>query len=146
MRILMVTSELVPLAKTGGLADMVAALAAELDAQGHEVRIVMPRYYAISRAELQPLPGPLGVPVGFGEEWGAVFETRLGSTGVRVYLLDHERYFGRVGIYGNKAEPDFADNVQRFTFLCRGALQLAKKLAWAPDVLHAPRARHWHHR
>lgn len=137
MRIMMVTSELDPLAKTGGLADMAAALSAELHRMGHDVRVVMPRYYDIDRGELSVVPGPLGVPVGFGEEWGGVFETTLGESGPPVYLLDHERLFGRDGVYGNRSEPDFSDNVQRFTFLCRGAFQLAKKLAWVPEVAHA---------
>ena len=136
MRVLMVTSEMVPLAKTGGLADAVAALAAELARQGNDVRVVMPRYYNIDLGDLERVEGPLGVPVGFGESWGAVYEGRPGDGEVPVYLLDNEQLFGRNGIYGTRTEPDFKDNVRRFTFLCRGALQLAKRLRWAPEVVH----------
>lgn len=136
MRILMVTSEFVPLAKTGGLADMVAALSAELVRMGHDVRVVMPRYYGIDIEDCEEVDGPLGVPLGFGETWVAVYETRSGSAGVPVYLLDHERFFGRDGIYGTRKEPDFPDNVQRFTLLCRGAFQLCKSLGWTPEVIH----------
>ncbi len=136
MRIMMVTSEITPLAKTGGLADMVAALGAELVRQGHDVRVVMPRYYGIDLEGLDRLEQPLGVPLGFLEVWCGVFETRLGEASLPVYLLDHERLFGREGIYGSRAEPDFADNVQRFAVLCRGAFQLAKRLRWVPDVMH----------
>ena len=58
-----------PFAKAGGLGDMVPALAAELSRQGHDVRVVMPRYYGISRGALEVVPGPLGVPMGGGEAW-----------------------------------------------------------------------------
>ncbi|MCL2233395.1 MAG: glycogen/starch synthase, partial [Treponema sp.] len=66
MKILMATSEAVPYAKTGGLADMVPALSLALARQGHEVCIALPRYYAINRTELElePLEGPMGVPMG----------------------------------------------------------------------------------
>ena len=61
MKILMVTAEAVPFAKTGGLADMVSALAASLAKLGHDVKIVMPRYYKIDRKKLKTLPGPLAL-------------------------------------------------------------------------------------
>ncbi len=136
MKILMVTSEFVPLAKTGGLADMVGALSAELMRMGHDVRVVMPRYYAIDVGGYEKHDAPLGIPLSFGEEWAGVFESRVGSAGVPVYLLDHEKFFGRDGIYGTREEPDFSDNVQRFTLLCRGAFQLCKSLGWTPEVIH----------
>lgn len=137
LKILMVTSELVPLAKIGGLGDMVSALAAELARQGHDVRVVLPRYYAIDRGPLDLLDDPLRVPLGRGEEWCGVYETVLPGSEVRVYALDHEGLFGRDGVYGTRAEPGFHDNARRFTMLCRGALQLCHKLDWAPDVIHA---------
>ncbi len=137
MKVLMVTSEAVPYAKAGGLGDMVPALASELQKLGHDVRLVMPRYYGIDRGALELDPGPLGVPVGFGEQWCGVYRGVLPGAEVPVYLLDHERFFGRDGIYGSKAVPDFRDNTERFTLLSRGAFQLAKRLGWIPDVMHA---------
>jgi starch synthase len=137
VKILMVTSEATPLAKAGGLGDAVSALSRALRAAGHDVRILMPRYYCIDRSECVPLDGPLGVPTADGEAWTAVYERRLPGSEVPVYLLDYERYFGRDGIYGTKAEPDFADNPERFALLSRAAFQLCKRLSWFPDVLHA---------
>jgi starch synthase len=64
MKILMITSETVPFAKTGGLADAVPALADALNLLGHDVRIIMPRYYLVDREQLEPLPTPLGVQLG----------------------------------------------------------------------------------
>lgn len=144
MKILMVTAEAVPYAKTGGLADMVSALALSLHRAGHDVRIVMPRYYAINRSALRLIPEPMGVPVGsLGEQWTAVYATELpGSAranggGLPVYFIDHEQSFGRDGVYGSPAESDFHDNPARFSVLCNGAFQLCRKLGWFPDVIHA---------
>jgi len=143
MKILMVASEAVPYAKTGGLADMVSALSCALTRQGHEVRIVIPRYYGINKDELnlKALDDPMGVPMGGGEEWCAVYGSTLpGSVKnnpIKVYFIDHEKFFGRDGIYGVPHEPDFLDNPRRFTFFCRAVFQLCKKIGWYPDVLHA---------
>ena len=141
MKILMVSSEAVPWAKTGGLADMVSALSISLAKLGHDVRIVIPRYYSIDRDKLKMLPQAMGTPMGQGiEEWSAVYTTNMPGTAkkspVKVYFIDHEIFFGRDGIYGNSAEPDFVDNSRRFTFFCKAAFQLCKKIDWYPDVLH----------
>jgi starch synthase len=144
MKILMAASEAVPFAKTGGLADAVSALSLSLAEAGHEVKIVMPRYYCVDkhRLHLEPLEGSLGVPVGYGgEEWCAVLQAPLPGSSkanpVSVYFLEHERFFGREGIYGNPADPDFLDNPRRFTFLSRAVFQVCRKLKWYPDVFHA---------
>ena len=141
MKILMAASEAVPWAKTGGLADTVSSLSAALQKQGHEVKIVIPRYYSIDREQLTQLPGAMGVPVGGGEEWSAVYTAPLPGTPKKdplpVYFIDHEIFFGRDGIYGAPAEPDFLDNPRRFTFFCRAAFQLCRKINWFPDIIHA---------
>lgn len=137
MKILMVTSETVPFAKTGGLADAVSALALILKKQGHDVRIVMPRYYKIDRTKLKPIEAPLAVAAGQIETWVKVYESTLPSSDVPVYFIDHEQCFGRDGIYGTKAEPDFHDNPYRSAVLCHGAFQLCRLLGWYPDIMHA---------
>ena len=120
---------------------MVSSLSISLAKLGHEVRIVIPRYYSINRDELKHIPGALGVPVGGGEEWSAIYSAVLpGSpknSPVDVFFIDHEIFFGKEGIYGTPTEPDFLDNPRRFTFFCRGVFQLCRKLNWYPDVLHA---------
>ena len=73
MKILMISAEAVPFAKTGGLADAVTALSIALKKLGHDVRVVLPRYYKIDRSSLNLLDGPMGVPLGYGEEWTAVY-------------------------------------------------------------------------
>ena len=138
MKILMVTAEAVPFAKTGGLADAVSALAIVLNKLGHDVRIVMPRYYKIDRSTLEPLEGPMGVPAGYIEAWTEVYQgTMPGTEGLPVYFIDHEQSFGRDGVYGTSADPDFHDNPYRFSVLCHGAFQLCRKIDWYPDIIHA---------
>jgi starch synthase len=137
LKVLMVTSEVVPFAKSGGLGDMVSALSVALERLGHDVRVVLPRYYSVDRDRLEPFAGPLGVPLGAGEQWCEVLQTRLPGSEVPVYLLEHERLFGRDGVYGTRAVPDFPDNAERFALLFRGALQLCRALGWNPDVVHA---------
>ncbi len=137
LKVLMVTSEVVPFAKTGGLGDMVGALSVALARLGHEVRVVLPRYYSVDPAQLRWVGAPLGVPLGVAEEWCGLHVARLPGSPVDVYFLEHERLYGRDGVYGTRAEPDFHDNVRRFALLCRGALQLAKATGWTPDVVHA---------
>jgi starch synthase len=139
MKILMVSSEASPFAKAGGLGDAVSALSRELSRGGHDVKLVLPRYYSIDRSKLEVVAGPLGVRVGAGagEEWAAVYKSYLPGSAVETYFLDHERYYGRDGIYGSKAEPDFADNPERFAFLSLAAFQLCRKLGWFPDIMHA---------
>ena len=132
----MVSSEAVPFAKTGGLADVVSALSEKMREMGHDVRIVMPRYYHIDRSGLKKLDDALGVKLGWGEEWTAVYEGRLPGSEVPVYFIEHERFFGRDGIYGHRADEGFKDNAARYALLSRGAFQLCRMLHWTPDILH----------
>ena len=136
LKVLMVTSEVVPFAKAGGLGDMVGALASELSGQGHDVRIVLPRYYSVDIGRLRRTGEPLGIPLGLREEWAAVYLSRLPNADVPVYFLDHQELYGRDGIYGNRTEPAFQDNLRRFALLNRGAFQLCQRFDWTPDVIH----------
>jgi starch synthase len=138
-KILMVTSEAEPFAKVGGLGEAVSALSAELSRDGHDVRIILPRYYSIdiAREGLQKHPCPLGIPIGASEQWTGVYEGKLPHTAVPVYFLEHEGYYGRDGVYGPRGGEGFADNVARFALLCRGAFQLCRMLNWIPDIMHS---------
>ncbi|MDR1390239.1 MAG: glycogen synthase [Treponema sp.] len=137
----MCTSEAVPFAKTGGLADAVSSLSLALAKLGHQVKIAMPRYYHIDCGALDKLEGAMGVPAGGGEEWTAVYTAALPGSGkknpVLVYFFDHEAFFGRDGIYGTPFESDFRDNPRRFSFMCRACFQLCRKIDWYPDIVHA---------
>src|SRR5580765_7331017 len=114
MDILFVASELAPMVKVGGLADVVSALAKALRLLGHKVTIALPRYPAVEAAGVMVARRltPLVVP-GDGERVEAtVFDGRLGS-GVELLLLDIPDCFARPGIYGHDGE-DYTDNARRF--------------------------------
>jgi starch synthase len=115
---------------------MVSALSLNLRKTGHDVRIVLPRFYNIDKGKLAPLEGAMGVPIGSREAWTAVYASEI-KGGVPVYFIDYEEFYGRDGIYGTPAESDFHDNPLRFSLLCNGAFQLCRKLGWIPDIVHA---------
>lgn len=136
MRILMATSELHPYSKTGGLADMVAALGKQLAQMGHRVGIVTPLYRGIREKfpTLQKLDWNLNLPLGgsyvTGEIW--VAEPMKGLT---LYFVHQPEFFDRSGIY-NEAGADYKDNADRFIFFSKAAVHLARYLPWLPEVLH----------
>jgi starch synthase len=117
------------------LGDVVGVLPVALEALGHDVRVVMPRYEVVPTAALERHASPLGVPLGAGEAWAGVYEGRLPASTVPIYLLDHLQLFGRGYLYDPPGSVA-SDNLIRFAFLCRGALQLCKHLGWFPDVIH----------
>ncbi|MDP9034749.1 MAG: glycogen synthase GlgA [Myxococcota bacterium] len=135
LSVLFVASECAHFVKAGGLGDVVGALPAALRALGHDARVVMPRYDAIPVGGLRRHAAPLGVPLGGATTWCGVFESALPKSDVPVYLLDHAGLFARGYLYDPPGGVA-VDNLVRFAFLCRGALQLCKYLDWVPDVFH----------
>jgi len=134
MKILFVASEVAPLAKTGGLADVAGALPLALKRLGHDVRIIMPCYGSIAE-KFTTEATPWSVQLLINGLWqeGQFRQTEL--QGVPVYLLDHSDYFHRDGLYGT-AEGDYPDNGERFGFFCRAVLDLLPRLGFAPDAIH----------
>jgi starch synthase len=136
MKILMVAAEAAPYAKTGGLADSVAALARELARGGDDVRLILPFHRSIGeehRRNAIPLPHPLSIHLG-REHWARVHEL-IEPTGLRVYFLEHHHYFGRDRLYDDGRNA-YSDNGERFAFLCRAAIDLPAAINWTPDVYH----------
>jgi starch synthase len=132
----MVCPEIVPFAKTGGLADMAGSLALALEQLGHHVSLVMPAYRHVLRAGISiQQPGiRLTVPVEGRIEDAEVLTARIGRA-IEVYLIRADRYFDRAHLYGTP-EGDYPDNAERFAFFNRAALELLGKIG-SPDVLHA---------
>ncbi len=129
----MVASEAVPFAKTGGLADVVAALPKALGALGHDVTVVIPRYRGI------PVTGEpttsYAVSMG-GHHYQANVYVQQTSPGVRVALVDHPAFFDRDALYGLGSQ-DYGDNPRRFAFLCLAALEFARLEGQPVDIVHA---------
>lgn len=136
LTIVMIASEAVPFAKTGGLADVVGALPTALKALGHEVIVILPKYNAIDylRHGLYPFLSPLGVWMGDVQEWATVHAADQG--GVRFYFIESQKYFDRWGLYHDADYNDYLDNSRRFGFLSRAGLQLTQDLGLQPDIIH----------
>ena len=146
MRILFVSSEATPFAKSGGLADVAGGLSKALAALGHDVLLVLPRYRQIIPAEFagESLKKSVEVPVGPGRYASfELFSTNLpaGSANVpnaavRALLLDHPGYFDRASLYTENG-ADYRDNAERFIAFSRAALAAAEALDWMPEIVHS---------
>ncbi len=134
MRIALISSEVVPFAKTGGLADVVSSLGISLKKRGHDVRIFMPRYQAMKQELETPLVPPFSVTVGMGTEKVSVIEEQLHKD-IPVYTIDAPQFSQRSGMY-HGAEGSYSDNAFRFALFSRASLTLCSKLEWFPEVLH----------
>jgi starch synthase len=136
LKVLFVGSECAPFSKTGGLGDVIGALPKALARRGIDARVAMPLYAGIPWLDLERLEGSLPVHTGMGDRRGGVRMGTLPGSQVPVYFLEHHHYFDRPYLYG---PPDqaYPDNLERFTFLSRGALELTKALGFVPDIVHA---------
>lgn len=139
MKIALVAAEMAPFAKIGGLADVIGALPAELSAGGAQVSVLMPGYASALKAmPTEPMGDGLSVTVGDRREHFTL-RSGIGPAGVPVFFIMHEGFFGRAGIYGEQGR-DYPDNLRRFVFFARAALQVLATLM-PPEVVHA---HDWH--
>ncbi len=113
LKILLVSSEVVPFAKTGGLADVAGSLPLALEKLGVDVRVAMPKY---SRIKI--------------EEDAATMDGK-----VKVYFIKNDKYFDRPELYGSKG-GDYSDNLERFAFFSKEVLVRIKREGFKPDVIH----------
>lgn len=144
LNLLIVSSEAVPYAKTGGLADVAGALPLALAKLGHDVILLLPRYRCVSESSRSfrsvcrlhvPTPqGPIDtlieedvVPVGEGEYR------------VRVWTIQNDAFFDRPGLYQDRSN-DYPDNLDRFSFFCRATIEVIAYLRtacrWNTHILH----------
>lgn len=144
INILFAASEVVPFAKTGGLADVAGALPIVIKELGHEIRIAMPRYACIGerkhklhdivRLHAQAIPiAPTPVDIDIKSSFLTNSKAK-----VQVYFIENPRYFGREGLYQDPANKnkDYPDNDERFILFCRAILETLKRLGWQPDIIH----------
>ena len=120
MKIVLCASEVVPFAKTGGLADVCGALPPALEKLGHEVLIITPRY----KTSNIKAPAPV---------------VRIGEN-VKVCFVEQNHYFGREGLYG-EAGGEYQDNLERFAYFCHEVFQILKGIKFSPDIIHC---HDWH--
>lgn len=135
MRILLATSELHPYSKTGGLADMVAALAKVLASAGHEVGVVTPLYRSIwARHKPERMEWWMDLPLGLRRYAPEVWTLRP-QPNLTVYFVNAREHFDREGIYGGEEGP-FPDNADRFIGFSKAVAHLARYLPLRPEVVH----------
>jgi starch synthase len=146
LRLLFVTPEAVPFAKTGGLADVTGALPRALARLGHEVRIILPRYRVIDgptygfrevfRLAVPHVGGAVSAVIERGWLAGAGSDTR---GDIPVYAVRYDPYFDREGLYQEEGK-DYPDNLARYAFFSRAVLEVVAALgrteSWVPQVLH----------
>jgi len=136
MHVLLATSELNPYSKTGGLADMVSALARALAGTGLQVSVVTPLYRGMAKTYpgIEPTSWRLGIPMGDGLVEGR-FHCQKPSPNLTLWFVEQAGFFDRPGLYGEVGR-DYSDNSARFIFLSRAALILARHLPEPPKVVH----------
>lgn len=138
-KVLLVSAEVVPFAKTGGLADVAGSLPQALVSLGHDVRIVMPRYKKISETMRYVTDFP--VHFDWRKETCIVRESSIefNSDGVRervpVYFVDSYHYFDRDYLYC------YYDEAERFAFFCRAVMDMLPRINFQPDIIHC---NDWH--
>ncbi len=128
----MVSSEVSPWAKSGGLADVLGALPEALASLGYQVAVVVPRYMRAADAPASRVIDRMPVPLGDEQFDVAVWSMATGS--VTQYFVESAALYGRNGLYGDAA-GDFPDNHIRFAVLARAALEISRRLFHA-DVFH----------
>ncbi|MEO6307687.1 MAG: glycogen synthase GlgA [Nitrospiraceae bacterium] len=144
LNLLMVSSEAVPYAKTGGLADVAGALPLALAKLGHDVILLLPRYRCVSESSRSfrsvcrlNVPTPQGRIDTLIEE--DVIPVGEGDRRMRVWTIQHEGFFDRLGMYQDHG-IDYPDNLDRFTFFCRATIEVMAYLRtacrWKTDILH----------
>jgi starch synthase len=136
MRILLASSEAHPYSKTGGLADMVGALARSLARAGHQVGLVTPLYGGVRERlpALEELNFPLEIPLGTQRERASVWTLET-QEGLNLYFVDHPDFYQRTSLYQQNG-ADYPDNPERFMFLSKAVADLALHLSWKPELVH----------
>ncbi|MCM3747262.1 glycogen synthase GlgA [Paenibacillus pasadenensis] len=130
MKVLFATSEAVPLAKTGGLADVAGALPKALLAEGVDARVILPKYETIPAEHLQHFEtvDVFSVQLGWRMQYCGLLKGKV--DGVIYYLIDNEYYFRRGGLYG------YDDDPERFVFFSIAVLEAARRMEDIWDVIH----------
>lgn len=135
LRIAMVASEVVPFAKSGGLADVMGALPQALQALGHEVCVLMPAYQRSSVNESIRTPNMLQFFLDAGDKRYQVRVHRgYMAKKLPVYFIAVDNLFERPELYGDT--QDYSDNGLRFGLFCRAVAAALPRLQWQPDILH----------
>lgn len=129
LKVLIVSSEVAPYAKSGGLGDVAGSLPKALKALGVDVRVVMPKYKSIKEKFLQDVQFVDSFPVSLSwrTQKATILEKKVGFP---LYMIENDYYFGRDGFYG------YGDDNERFAFFSKAAVDMLPMLDFYPDVIH----------
>ncbi len=136
LRIFFVTSEAVPFAKTGGLADVCGALPKFLREIGCEIRLVMPYYRMVRQSglPLQYLGEEIHVSLGDEILRADLYQGTLQGD-IPVYFIGRDEFYDREYLYSTP-KGDYFDNSERFIFFSKASLILCQKMGFSPDIVH----------
>lgn len=137
MKILFTGSEMAPLARTGGLGDVLEALPGALAARGHEVSVVIPCYRGFPEdTHLGVRSTGVEIPVSIGTKrvTAEILECTA-PNGVQVFLVRADEYFDRASLYGEHGRA-YDDNAERFIYFSRAVVELARRVMPPPDIIH----------
>jgi len=142
MKVLIAASEIVPFAKTGGLADVAGAMGGALERLGVNVSLIMPFYKRVKEGDfdIRDTGARVAAPIRDREVEGRIFKGSLPDTEVPVFFIANDDYYDRDELYGS-SEGDYEDNCERFVFFSRAILEAVKELNLAIDVIHC---NDWH--
>jgi len=141
LKILYISSEIAPFAKTGGLADVAGALPKILKENEHDIRLFMPKYASINERKFTLREvirlKDINVPLGNKTAAANVKSAFLPDSKVQVYFIENKDYFNRPDLYIDpETNKDWPDNAERFIFFSRATLEILKILHWQPDIIH----------
>jgi starch synthase len=148
VKILYVSPEIAPFAKTGGLADVLAALPRAMARRGHQVALAMPLYRCVKQSTFCPTIADTTVSIPLGQRLytGRWYRGTFPGTDIPVYFLEQTEFYERddpksgADLYQyrlpDSRTADYADNASRFIFLCRATLEALPSFAFWPDILH----------
>ena len=138
MKIAEVSSEIIPYAKTGGLADVVGTLPLYLEKAGHEISIFMPFYKSVKKSGIDIKLSNIAfdIPIGDIEHTVTLWKsTHHGSKNIAIYFIQRDEYYDRDALYGTET-GDYQDNSERFIFFSRAVIEAIKRLGLSIDIIH----------
>jgi starch synthase len=135
MNIAFVASEVVPFAKTGGLADVSGALPIEFTKLGHNVKVFMPKYYSVDETRFnlkqEVWLGSFPIRVANKTHNIKIFKGLLEDSKTEIYFIDYPPYFHRHSLYTDDLDED-----ERFILFSKAVIELIQRLNWQPNILN----------
>jgi starch synthase len=136
LKVLFLSSEVAPFAKTGGLADISGSLPKALKALGIEIRVALPYYRMVKKGcfDIEILCENIETSIGSDRLRDDAYVTRMDGD-IPVYLINKEEYFDRGSLYGT-SKGDYFDNLERFVYFCKALFVVCQRLNYGPDIIH----------